>query len=127
MEIRLPSWAEVALATLDDAGYEAYAVGGCVRDALLGRPLHDIDITTSATPEQVKAMVERRKMRVEKQTRPVVRVDDKTGEVVRFHSVTAASDSIGRTSISMNLLTNRPLKGYRFYYEEDWKDGDGNG
>jgi len=55
MEIRLPSWAEVALATLDGAGYEAYAVGGCVRDALLGRLLHDIDITTSATPEQVKA------------------------------------------------------------------------
>ena len=55
MEIRLPSWAEGALATLDGAGYEAYAVGGCVRDALLGRPLHDIDITTSATPEQVKA------------------------------------------------------------------------
>ena len=54
MELRLPPWAEEALAVLDGAGYEAYAVGGCVRDALLGRPLHDIDITTNATPKQVK-------------------------------------------------------------------------
>lgn len=35
------------------AGYEAYFVGGCVRDKLLGRPLKDIDIATSALPEQV--------------------------------------------------------------------------
>ena len=54
MELRLPPWAEEALAVLCGAGYEAYAVGGCVRDALLGRPLHDIDITTNATPKQVK-------------------------------------------------------------------------
>lgn len=56
-----------------------------------------------------------------KPSRPVVRVNDKTGEVVRFPSVTAATNSIGRTNISMNLLTNKPLKGYRFYYEEEWK------
>lgn len=62
-----------------------------------------------------------------KPTRPVVRVDDKTGEVVRFPSVKAASESIGGNSISMELLTNRPLKGYRFYYAEDWKGGDSNG
>lgn len=54
MRLQLPPWAERVLAILTAAGYEAYAVGGCVRDALLDRPLHDIDVTTNATPAQVK-------------------------------------------------------------------------
>ena len=43
------------LKTLQDAGYEAWYVGGCVRDTLLGRPIHDWDITTAATPEEIMA------------------------------------------------------------------------
>ncbi len=42
--------------TLEQAGFEAYAVGGCVRDSLLGRNPSDWDITTSAHPEQVKTL-----------------------------------------------------------------------
>ena len=42
--------------TLEQAGFQAYAVGGCVRDSLLGRNPSDWDITTSARPEQVKAL-----------------------------------------------------------------------
>jgi tRNA nucleotidyltransferase (CCA-adding enzyme) len=41
---------------LESAGHEAYLVGGCVRDQLLGRPVYDYDITTSALPEQVQAL-----------------------------------------------------------------------
>ena len=41
---------------LEENGYEGYAVGGCVRDMLLGRTPGDWDITTSAKPEQVKAL-----------------------------------------------------------------------
>lgn len=37
-------------------GYEAYFVGGCVRDTLLGRPIHDIDIASSARPEEIEAI-----------------------------------------------------------------------
>ena len=44
------------IARIETAGFTAYAVGGCVRDALLGRPIHDWDVTTSATPEQIKAI-----------------------------------------------------------------------
>lgn len=40
-------------------GHAAYLVGGCVRDRLLGRPLHDIDIATSAAPEEVTTAFER--------------------------------------------------------------------
>lgn len=53
--IRLPRPVEEILRQLNRAGYEAYVVGGCVRDALLGREPHDWDICTSAQPEQVIA------------------------------------------------------------------------
>ncbi|MBQ7566232.1 MAG: CCA tRNA nucleotidyltransferase [Oscillospiraceae bacterium] len=48
--------AEKVLHTLSAAGYETYFVGGCVRDTLLGRPVHDRDIATAALPEQVMAL-----------------------------------------------------------------------
>ena len=44
------------LKTLEQAGFEACFVGGCVRDTLLGRPVHDWDIATSALPEQMMAL-----------------------------------------------------------------------
>ena len=53
--------------------------------------------------------------------RPVIRVDIRTKEVVRFPSVVEARDSIGWGSISSALLTNCVCKGYRFYYEEDYE------
>lgn len=40
-------------------GHEAYFVGGCLRDELLGRPVHDMDLTTSALPEEVMALFPR--------------------------------------------------------------------
>lgn len=58
-KIKLPSNVEYIIAELERAGYEAYAVGGCVRDRLLGRVPGDWDITTSARPEQVKAVFRR--------------------------------------------------------------------
>ncbi len=51
-----PAPAREALRRLNAAGYEAYLVGGCVRDALLGREPGDWDITTSALPEQTEAV-----------------------------------------------------------------------
>jgi tRNA nucleotidyltransferase (CCA-adding enzyme) len=44
------------LTMLEEAGFEAYFVGGSVRDYLLSNPIHDVDIATSATPEEVKAI-----------------------------------------------------------------------
>ena len=58
-KIKLPSNVEYIIHQLERAGYEAYAVGGCVRDSLLGRVPGDWDITTSARPEQVKAVFRR--------------------------------------------------------------------
>lgn len=52
--MNLPNNVLYILNRLKACGYEAYIVGGCVRDALMGIPPHDYDITTSATPEEVE-------------------------------------------------------------------------
>lgn len=59
MKIEIPVKANKIITRLTEAGYEAYVVGGCVRDAILGRPAADWDITTNARPEQVKALFSR--------------------------------------------------------------------
>lgn len=50
---------DLILKTLEGAGFAACFVGGCVRDTLLGRPVHDWDITTSALPEEIMALFPR--------------------------------------------------------------------
>ncbi|MCR4956743.1 MAG: CCA tRNA nucleotidyltransferase [Lachnospiraceae bacterium] len=59
MNMDLPKQVENIINTLNKAGYEAYAVGGCVRDSILHVQPKDWDITTSALPDQVKALFER--------------------------------------------------------------------
>lgn len=56
MTIKLPERVNFIINRLMENGYDAYAVGGCIRDSLLGREPDDWDITTSAKPEQVKAV-----------------------------------------------------------------------
>ncbi len=56
---QIPKEAICIIDTIEKAGYEAYIVGGCVRDLLMGRTPHDWDITTSAKPEQVKEVFRR--------------------------------------------------------------------
>jgi tRNA nucleotidyltransferase (CCA-adding enzyme) len=50
----LPDFVKAVIAALETAGHEAYAVGGCVRDSLLGLTPADYDVTSSATPEEAK-------------------------------------------------------------------------
>ena len=57
--MEIPQAVEKIIDTLEAGGFEAYAVGGCVRDTLLGREPEDWDITTSATPEQTKELFSR--------------------------------------------------------------------
>ena len=52
----LPPQVNTALGLLNEAGFEAFVVGGAVRDLLRGAPVHDWDVTTSALPEQTKAV-----------------------------------------------------------------------
>ncbi len=52
----LPSAVALAISRLESCGFEAYVVGGAVRDAMLSRALHDYDITTSAAPDEIKTV-----------------------------------------------------------------------
>lgn len=58
-EIKLPKEVKDIIATIEKNGCQAYAVGGCVRDSILGRTPDDWDITTSAVPEQIKTFFKR--------------------------------------------------------------------
>lgn len=59
IKITMPQAVKEIIDTLECAGFEAFAVGGCVRDAILGRIPADWDITTSAMPEEVKGLFNR--------------------------------------------------------------------
>ena len=60
--IQFPSAVKHLIETLNKAGHEAYAVGGCVRDALLNKTPNDWDLTTSALPEEIKAAFPRERI-----------------------------------------------------------------
>ena len=59
MKIELPEKVKTVIGELKAHGYDAYAVGGCIRDSIIGRTPGDWDITTSAKPQQVKAIFPR--------------------------------------------------------------------
>ena len=59
VKIKIPQAAAGIIDTLYNAGFEAYVVGGCVRDSVMGRVPHDWDITTSAKPHEVKKLFRR--------------------------------------------------------------------
>jgi poly(A) polymerase len=81
------------LATLTGAGYKAFFVGGCVRDSLLGRPCHDVDITTSATPDQVAALFPESKHVGAHFGVTIVRLGEMEAEVATFRTDGCYSDS----------------------------------
>ena len=53
LKIEIPSGANEIIHTLQNNGYEAFLVGGCVRDSILQKQIHDYDNTTSATPTEM--------------------------------------------------------------------------
>lgn len=59
MKIKMPPSVNMVIDSLHAKGFEAYAVGGCVRDTILAREPDDWDITTSASPQQVKEIFDR--------------------------------------------------------------------
>lgn len=62
-KIDVPIKADILVMYLWIAGYDAYVVGGCVRDSLLGKKPHDWDICTDATPEQVRKVMHKHKLK----------------------------------------------------------------
>ena len=52
----LPDYIQICIDALEKAGFQAWAVGGCVRDAILGLTPNDYDLCTNALPEQTEAV-----------------------------------------------------------------------
>ena len=87
--------AETLLNQLNHAGYEAFVVGGCVRDMLMGIAPHDFDITTSATPYEVKCVFSNYRV-IEtglKHGTVTVLVDSEPFEITTYRTESTYSDS----------------------------------
>lgn len=88
----LPPQVVRCVETLRSAGFEAYLVGGCVRDLLLGRTPGDWDVTTSATPASVTALFPQTRPTGVRHGTVTVLLDDMALEVTTFRAEGAYSD-----------------------------------
>lgn len=114
--------------TLEEKGFEAYLVGGCVRDVLLGRALKDFDMCTSATPEEMKKVFKDFKLLLQGENFGTVSVVvDKTSfEITSFRGdglysnsrhpdsvkfVTSLKEDLLRRDFTVNALAFHPVRG----------------
>lgn len=86
---------------LQDAGYQAYLVGGCVRDLLLGIKPKDFDVSTDATPEQIKSVFKRNARIIGRRFKLVhVRFGYEVIEVATFRADASDRDRVGVNEMS---------------------------
>ena len=110
MNITIPENVKYIIRTLEKHGHEAYAVGGCVRDSLLLREPQDWDITTSARPEEVKALF-RRTVDTGFQHGTVTVMLDRTGyEVTTYRIDGAYTDSRHPESVTFTPELSEDLR-----------------
>lgn len=129
-QLELPGYALTALSVLEAAGFEAWCVGGFVRDALLGRCINDVDIATNAHWTQTKAAFEgagfgTRESGVKHGTLTVV-IGDSAVEVTSYRSdgsyadarhpssvtfVSSIEEDLARRDFTVNALAYHPDRG----------------
>lgn len=126
--ITLPEYAMRVVTQLEDHGFEAYVVGGCVRDSLLGDQPKDWDVCTNATPQQVLSVFRRRPViktglkhgtvTVMEQRHPVEvttfridgnYVDNRHPESVSF--VGKVTEDLARRDFTINAMAYNPKRG----------------
>ncbi len=127
VSVQAPPAVRWIVRTLEEAGYEAWAVGGAVRDALLGLPTGDWDLTTRARPAQVRRLFRRTvPIGVEHGTVGVLARDGTLYEVTTFrrdvettgrHAVVEFADTVeedlARRDFTVNAVAWHPLRGER--------------
>lgn len=128
----VPSSAMRVISTLEQAGHEAWCVGGFVRDSLLGRPISDVDIATSALWEQTESVCLAAGMRVHrtgtKHGTVTVVCDDDAFEVTTFRVdgvysdarhpdsvqfVRSLDEDLARRDFTINAMAYHPMRGLR--------------
>ena len=124
----IPDHAAGLLQQLEEAGYSAWAVGGCVRDSLLGNTPHDYDLCTSASPQQMQALFSHRRLVLAGEKHGTVGVVTDGGVVeittyrtegdytdrrhpgwVRF--VPTVEEDLARRDFTVNAMAYSPLRG----------------
>lgn len=110
MTIKLPEQVSHIIGRLEAAGYEAYAVGGCVRDSLLKRTPNDWDITTSALPEETKALFPRTIDTGIEHGTVTIMIDREGYEVTTYRIDGKYSDSRHPDSVSFTRSLEEDLK-----------------
>lgn len=110
MVLELPKKVKQIITTLQEHGQEAYAVGGCVRDVMLGRTPKDWDITTSALPMQVKALFRRTVDTGIKHGTVTVLLDKEGFEVTTYRVDGAYEDGRHPTEVSFTASLAEDLK-----------------
>ena len=110
MYLEIPKAVSIILHTLNEAGHEAYAVGGCVRDAMLGRTPEDWDITTSAQPQQVKELFRRTVDTGIQHGTVTVLIQDGGYEVTTYRIDGSYEDGRHPTQVSFTSLLSEDLR-----------------
>ena len=103
MKIILPNYVKKALKTLHNAGFDAWIVGGSVRDSIMGKPPQDYDIATSAKPQQVINLFERTIPTGVKHGTVTVLIDKNSIEITTFRTESGYNDSRHPDSVSFVL------------------------
>lgn len=125
----LPPYARLCLDRLENAGFAAYAVGGCVRDSLLGLTPHDFDLCTCATPEQIRQVFSdcRLVLAGEKHGTVTVIIDAQPVEITTFRLeggyrdnrhpdwvkfVPTVEEDLSRRDFTVNAMAYSPKRGF---------------
>jgi len=130
--LKIPPKIEYVLTKLEKNGYEAYIVGGCVRDSLLGLAPHDYDVTTSAKPEEVISVFERTVPTGIKHGTVTVLEENEPVEVTTFRTegeytdsrrpdsvefVTDLESDLSRRDFTVNAMAYNHTAGLKDYFE----------
>ncbi len=138
----IPAAVARCLETLEQAGFEAYCVGGCVRDRLLGQEPHDFDLCASATPEEMKTLFHDQDLVLAGEKHGTVGVVTEEGvvEITTFRKEGAYGDNrhpdrvefvtdirqdLARRDFTVNAMAWSPKRGLQdpFGGEQDLKKG----
>ncbi|MBR5529491.1 MAG: CCA tRNA nucleotidyltransferase [Oscillospiraceae bacterium] len=138
----LPQQVVYCMETLEEAGYQCYVVGGCVRDALLGKTPQDYDLCTDAVPEKIAELFEKHELvrTGEKHGTIGVVIDHRLFEITTFRTeggyadsrhpdwvefVTDIEDDLARRDFTVNAMAYNPKEGYVDPWggQQDLEDG----
>lgn len=126
--MELPQYVTTCIQVLEEAGFPAYAVGGCVRDTLLGLTPHDYDLCTAATPSQIRGIFSdyRLVLAGEKHGTVTVISDGKPVEITTYrteggyedsrhpgwvHFVSNIEEDLSRRDFTVNAMAYSPTRG----------------